>query len=283
MTVRVRGPPLYPLNKNNNDINQNTNYKVKYGTKNHNTNINSHYQINNELKSYGHFRNQNYQSNSHHQKGNKYNNYRYGSTQFININPPYQNKNLKRHYDYHSTFKSSSNNYHSNTDNYNRGAMYVGDHGLGRCYGHQSHDLWATKRLYRADQGQTPDGSIWRRKEKKRTHTNARKSDTVSDKESKSNSTIPDNKTLKSDTVSEELDISDISVSQSYSSRQEDRRPDSKSHPDTDSGNITLLNTSDHSNINECKNNNYNYSNNRERNNLEEYKDIPKRTRNIII
>ena len=58
MTVRVRGPPLYPLNKNNNDINQNTNYKVKYGTKNHNTNINSHYQINNELKSYGHFGNQ---------------------------------------------------------------------------------------------------------------------------------------------------------------------------------------------------------------------------------
>ena len=41
------------------------------------------------------------------------------------------------------------------------------------------------------------------------------------------------------------------------------------------------MNTSNHSNINENKNNNYSYIRNKERNKQEDYKDTPRRTRNI--
>ena len=104
------------------------------------------------------------------------------------------------------------------------------------------------------------------------------KYDTVSDNERKPTGTVPDN---KSDTVSEKLYIPVTSASTSYCSSQEDRRPDSKSQPNTDSRHNPLSNVSNHSNTIECKNNNYSYSSNRERNKQEVYKDTPRRTRNI--
>ena len=85
--------------------------------------------------------------------------------------------------------------------------MYVRNHRQGGYYNHQNQNPCAPKKLNITNQGQTPDCNIWRRNEKKSTDTNARKTATLSDKENRSTGTVPDYKMLKSDTVSEIIDI----------------------------------------------------------------------------